>query len=111
MAKDNRKIHSGIRHEGTTYKAGMEDELSEALTQKQLNRLTEKGSISGNWKGSAPADPPAAVEVDDVDDETEENDGLEQVDQTGDEAQAPASKKSIAKKSSSKKSSSKKSAK
>lgn len=101
MAKDNRKIHSGIRHEGTTYKAGMEDELSENLTQKQLDRLTEKGSISGNWTGAA----------DDVDDDlTEGNEGSEQVNEPGAQEEAPAVKKSSSKKSEAKKSSSKKSA-
>lgn len=68
MPKDNRKIHSGVRHNGTVYKDGMEDELADALTQKQLNALAERGAISGNWTGGA-----AEEETDAVDDvETEE---------------------------------------
>lgn len=49
MAKDNRKIHSAVRHEGTTYKDGMEDELAEVMGEDRLQRLAEKGAISGNW--------------------------------------------------------------
>ena len=49
MPKDNRKIHSGVRHGGTTYTEGMEDELAEVMSADQLQRLTDKGSISGNW--------------------------------------------------------------
>lgn len=55
MAKDNRKIHNGVRHNGTTYTDGMEDELAEAVSSEQLERLVEKGAISGNWGGSAKA--------------------------------------------------------
>lgn len=53
MAKDNRKIHSGVRHEGTTYKDGMEDELAAVMGEDQLQRLAEKGAISGNWVSTA----------------------------------------------------------
>jgi hypothetical protein len=103
MPKDNRRIHSGVRHNGTTYKAGMEDELSEVLSQKQLDRLTERGSISGNWTGLA--------EDADDDDLTEADDESGQTDDPNEQVEAAPAKKSAAKKSSSKKSSSKKSAK
>jgi hypothetical protein len=62
MAKDNRKIHSGVRHKGTTYTDGMEDELAAAASGKQLERLAERGAISGNWQSSA-------VEVEEVEEE------------------------------------------
>jgi hypothetical protein len=102
MPKDNRRIHSGVRHNGTTYKAGMEDELSEVLSQSQLDRLGERGSISGNWTG-------LAEDLDD-DDLTEGDDESGQADDPDAQVEAAPTKKSAAKKSSSKKSSSKKSA-
>lgn len=65
MAKDNRKIHSGVRLGGTTYTDGMEDELAGAASAKQLKRLVEKGAISGEWSSSAA---PLEDEVDDTED-------------------------------------------
>lgn len=100
MAKDNRKIHSGIRHEGTTYKAGMEDELSEVMSQKQLDRLADRGAVSGNWKGL----------VEDSEDDLGEDDDSQKTDEPVAQEEAPAAKKPAAKQSSAKKSSSKKSA-
>lgn len=49
MPKDNRKIHSAVRHGGKPYKDGMEDELAAVMGEDQLQRLAEKGAISGNW--------------------------------------------------------------
>lgn len=55
MPKDNRRIHSAIRHGSTTYKDGMEDELAAAASQEQLERLASRGAISGDWTSAAPA--------------------------------------------------------
>jgi hypothetical protein len=105
MAKDNRVIHSGVRHEGTTYTAGMEDELAAAAGQKLLNRLAKKGAISGNWSSSAKVAPVEVADDDDFNDD-DENEEVEDA-----EVEAAPAKKSASKKSSSKKSASKKSAK
>lgn len=60
MAKDQRTIHSGIVHDGTTYLAGQEDELEKALSKEQITRLTKQGAISGF---DAKADKAAASEA------------------------------------------------
>jgi hypothetical protein len=103
MAKDNRKIHSGVRHKGTTYTDGMEDELAAAVSGKQLERLIERGAISGNWQSSA-----AEVEEVETEDELTDDDSEEEVEEETEEAPA---KQTAAKKSASKKSAAKKSAK
>ena len=63
MAKDNREIVHGIRSTTTkgeagklaqsrTYIPGMEDELANAFTQKELDAMKERGDITGNWKST-----------------------------------------------------------
>jgi hypothetical protein len=39
MAKDNRTIHSHIRHGGKVYKPGMEDDLEAAVSSAGIQRL------------------------------------------------------------------------
>lgn len=106
MAKDTRKIHNGVRHNGTVYKSGMEDELAAALSAKQLDRLVEQGALSGAWQSSAAEveEAETAELTDDVDDgeaETEEGEETEV-------KKASSSKKSAAKKPAAKKSAAKK---
>ena len=91
MPKDNRKIHSGIRHQGTVYSSGMEDELAEAMNKKQLAAMAEKGAISGDWDLSSATD-----DVDDVDLKGDSEDDGE------DEAQEQEQPKVTAKKSAAK---------
>ena len=56
--KDNRKIHRGVRTHKGTFVAGQEDELAEVLTPDQVEDLTERGAIEGDWKaGGEPAPP------------------------------------------------------
>lgn len=55
MAKDNRTIHSHIRHGGKVYKPGMEDDLEAAVSSAGIQRLIEKGAISGDFKGGKKA--------------------------------------------------------
>jgi hypothetical protein len=51
MPKDNRKILSGVRVSGKgVFAEGQEDELAAAVSQDQLDRLTEKRAIAGDWK-------------------------------------------------------------
>lgn len=63
MAKDNREIVHGIRtmlppQEGKklaqsrTFVSGMEDELANAFSQKELDAMKERGDITGNWKST-----------------------------------------------------------
>jgi hypothetical protein len=73
MAKDYRKIHSGVRHKGTTYTEGMEDELASAVSASELKRLSDRGAISGNWQSSAVEAEEAETEDELTDDETEES--------------------------------------
>jgi hypothetical protein len=65
MAKDNRTIHSHIRHGGKIYKPGMEDDLEAAVSSAGIERLIEKGAISGDFKGGKKATPaePAPAEL------------------------------------------------
>lgn len=60
MAKDDRTIHNGVTHEGTTFLPGMEDELAEAMSKDQINRLAKEGAISGNWGQTVDDDATAA---------------------------------------------------
>jgi hypothetical protein len=65
MAKDNRTIIHGIRalkpQEGhriaqsITYSSGMEDELAQNFSQKELNAMKERGDITGDWKSTKSA--------------------------------------------------------
>jgi hypothetical protein len=61
--KDDREIIHGIRtmlppQEGhrvaqsQTFASGMEDELAAAFTQAELNKMLERGDITGNWKST-----------------------------------------------------------
>ena len=60
MAKDNREIVHGIRQtikgpsdkiaKSKTFVSGMEDELAGAYSQADLNKMLERGDITGNWK-------------------------------------------------------------
>lgn len=86
MPKDNRRIHSGVRHEGTTYKAGMEDDLAAAVGQAGLERLASKGAISGDWSSSAGAKPVVEETAETVDAGEEEIEEAETV------AEKPAKK-------------------
>jgi hypothetical protein len=63
VAKDNRKIIHGIRvmlpaapgkklPQSQTLSDGMEDELTAAFTQKELDAMKERGDITGNWKST-----------------------------------------------------------
>jgi len=63
MAKDDRQIIHGIRTmlplaegkkiaQSRTYSSGMEDELANAFTQKELDAMKERGDITGNWKST-----------------------------------------------------------
>lgn len=63
MAKDNREIIHGIRvmlpstegrrlPQSKTLSSGMEDELAVAFTQAELNKMLERGDITGNWKST-----------------------------------------------------------
>lgn len=62
MAKDNREIIHGIsmmaEREGKklpklkVFASGMEDELANAFTQKELDTMKERGDITGNWKST-----------------------------------------------------------
>lgn len=61
MSKDNRTIHSHIRHGGKVFSPGMEDELQAAVSSTELERLQDKGAISGNFTGSAKAAKPIAT--------------------------------------------------
>jgi hypothetical protein len=56
MAKDDRRIHSGVRLDGTTYVTGMEDELAAICDKEQINYLLDQGAISGNWGQSVKAE-------------------------------------------------------
>lgn len=47
MAKETRKINQGVRIGKTVFVEGMEDELAKALSEKDVQRLTEKGHIEG----------------------------------------------------------------
>ena len=61
MSKSDRVIKRAVRLGGVTYKEGMEDELGEALSSEEAQRLTEKGYLGGNWKGvkgAKAAEPP-----------------------------------------------------
>jgi hypothetical protein len=65
MARDNRKIVRAIRTDNTLYRAGQEDELGGVLKPEQVKRLTENGSLEGDWgKGSAAPKAPEAPEAD-----------------------------------------------
>lgn len=57
MAKDNRNILSAVRFKGTVYKPGMEDELSAAMNQGQLDRLMDRGALGGDFVAVAGAEP------------------------------------------------------
>jgi len=61
--KDNRKIVHGIRvmlpaaegkklPQSQTLSDGMEDELANAFTQKELDAMIARGDITGNWKST-----------------------------------------------------------
>lgn len=70
MARDNRKIVSGVWVGGQMYTDGMQDELEAALTPAMVEHLTAKGAIEGDWnvkpakKAKADAEPaPAAPSV------------------------------------------------
>jgi hypothetical protein len=63
MAKDNREIVHGIRTllppqagkklaQSRTFSSGMEDELANAYTQKELDAMKARGDITGNWKST-----------------------------------------------------------
>lgn len=63
MAKDNREIIHGIRTilpaepgkklpQSKTFASGMEDELAAAFSQAELNKMLERGDITGNWKST-----------------------------------------------------------
>jgi hypothetical protein len=63
MAKDNREIIHGIRAllppesgkklaQSRTFSSGMEDELANAFSQKELDAMKERGDITGNWKST-----------------------------------------------------------
>lgn len=71
MAKDNREIIHGIRTmlpvepgkklpQSRTFASGMEDELAAAFTQAELNKMLERGDITGTWKSTKGAAKPAA---------------------------------------------------
>lgn len=51
MAKDTREILRGVRIGNVVYKPGQEDELEARLTAEQVKRLTENGTLQGDWKG------------------------------------------------------------
>jgi hypothetical protein len=52
VAKDNRKILNSVRFSrDKVFHPGMEDELAAAASPEQLARLTEKGVITGDFKG------------------------------------------------------------
>ena len=53
MAKDLRKIYSGVRIGKTVFVEGMEDELEKVLSAADAQRLTEKGHIEGFVKEKA----------------------------------------------------------
>jgi hypothetical protein len=59
MPKDSRTILSGVRVGKQVFTDGMEDELSAALDQSALDRLTEKGAIAGDFKASKAVKPEA----------------------------------------------------
>jgi hypothetical protein len=52
MAKSDRIIKRGVRIDGKTFVEGQEDELGDVLPAEEADRLTEKGYLAGNWKGS-----------------------------------------------------------
>lgn len=53
--KDNRKIMNGVRVGKTVFTEGMEDELTDALSQTELDRLMDKGHLAGDWRTTSPA--------------------------------------------------------
>lgn len=62
MAKDNRIILQGVRVVGVVYTDGMEDELGAVLDQKQIERLSKKGQISGSFKSTKPVEKEGEIE-------------------------------------------------
>lgn len=64
MGKDNRQILSAVRVGGTVYKPGMEDELSAAMNQGQLDRLMDKGALGGDFTSKAAAEAKPETEDD-----------------------------------------------
>lgn len=54
--EDNtRRIVGGVNQGGRLYKAGDEEALAGVLTQKNIDRLVEKGVLAGNWSSTEPA--------------------------------------------------------
>lgn len=54
MANSERKIIRGVLLGDKTYVPGMEDELDALLSASEVQRLSDKGYIEGNWSGAAP---------------------------------------------------------
>lgn len=52
MANSSRKILRGVRWDGKTYTAGLEDELAKVLKPEAAQRLLQKGHIQGSWQVS-----------------------------------------------------------
>lgn len=55
MAKDDRKILSGVRVDDKVYTEGQEDDLSAVMTPEMQKRLEDSGAITGTWKAGAKA--------------------------------------------------------
>lgn len=63
MAKDDRKIISGIFGDEGKFVEDQEDELAAAMTQEQLDRLKEAGAIEGKWTSTKKAEPVAKLPI------------------------------------------------
>lgn len=61
MATKNEKdgstmqIVGAVRHKGRLFTAGSEAELAKTLPRKDIDRLVEKGVLTGNWGGKSAA--------------------------------------------------------
>lgn len=64
MAKDNREVNIGIRtlvddknHKARVLKTEDADEIAGMYSQAQLDKFVENGTLSGDWKSTAKAEP------------------------------------------------------
>jgi hypothetical protein len=60
-----RKIIRGVRTDAKTYTPGMEAELAKVLSPEEVQRLSDKGYLQGDW-GAAPAKDAAREPVKDA---------------------------------------------